>query len=200
MEEAAYQKLLKEYGAFEQRVRVLMSERCVEHCRVCPTPCCRAAICREAHESPFLKEVQLSAGATEVFDEKRGWLGGCGCRLPVGRPPLCYDFICDRIFCAQPTLAHRYVLDVLAALVGHLGNGVWKGRHLVEALSKAQLRQSNESHFKKCLAEAEAALAVAERFLRDSQTLTTGDMPVLNRIKPIPEYLLDEASGPTSYA
>src|SRR5687767_5043651 len=94
MTDPEFNNLLEDYRAIERGVGRLMQEVCAPFCSVCPTPCCRTAICREAAESPFLLAVH---GAQQAFDPKSGYLGATGCKLGVGRPPVCHAYICNRI-------------------------------------------------------------------------------------------------------
>jgi hypothetical protein len=172
--------LLEDYRVIELRVGHVMQAVCTPFCRVCPTPCCRTAICREAAESPFLRRVH---GSRQAFDPKSGYLGATGCKLGAGRPPICHAFICNRIMSEQPSDERRYALDVLGELVGYLGKGVWRKRHLVEALSEADLRTADGVLFRQRLETAAAALAVLESYFAGERELTPGEMQILGTIR-----------------
>jgi hypothetical protein len=175
-----FDALLEDYRTIELRVGRVMQAVCTPFCRVCPTPCCRTAICREAEESPFLRAVH---GSRQAFDPKSGYLGATGCKLGAGRPPICHAFICNRIMSQQPSDERRYALDVLGELVGYLGKGVWRRRHLVEALSDEDLGRVDRGLFRQRLETAAKALAVLESYFAGERELTLGEMQILGTIR-----------------
>lgn len=172
--------LLEDYRAIELRVGRVMQAVCTPFCRVCPTPCCRIAICREAEESPFLRAIH---GSRQAFDPESGYLGATGCKLGAGRPPICHAFICNRIMSQQAGDERRYALDVLGELVGYLGKGVWRRRHLVEALSEADLRAADGRLFRQRLETAATALAVLESYFASERELTPDERQILGTIR-----------------
>ncbi len=172
--------MLEAYRSFELKVGKLMQNICGPSCAVCPTPCCRVDICREAFESPFLLAVH---GAKQPFDPHSGYLGCTGCQLTTGRPPLCHAFVCDRIVRDQPDDEHRYALDCLGDLVSFIQNKVWQKRQLVEAMSLGDLLKSDHSLFNKRLATAEAAFRVLDGFFSDRIALGFSELKILNRIR-----------------
>ncbi|WP_367873239.1 hypothetical protein [Luteolibacter sp. Populi] len=175
-----FDALLDDYRLIEQGVARVMQTVCAPFCSVCPTPCCRTAICREAAESPFLLAVH---GSRVTFDTKAGYLGPTGCKLGVGRPPICHAFICNRIMSKQRDDEHRYALDVLGELVGYLGKKVWLKRHLVEALDDADLRKADRDLFRTRIATATAALEILEAYLAGERDLKPADFQVLHVIR-----------------
>ena len=175
-----FDALLEVYREIELRVGRVMQAVCTPFCRVCPTPCCRTAICREAAESPFLRAVH---GSRQAFDPKSGYLGTTGCKLGAGRPPVCHAFICNRIMSQQESDERRYALDVLGDLVGYLGKGVWLKRHLVVALSEADLRKADGVLFRQRLETAATALAVLESYFACERQLTPDEMQILAGIR-----------------
>jgi hypothetical protein len=175
-----FDALLEDYRVIELRVGRVMQAVCTPFCRVCPTPCCRTAICREAAESPFLRAVH---GSRLAFDPKSGYLGATGCKLGAGRPPICHAFICSRIMSQQASDERRYALDVLGELVGYLGKGVWRRRHLVEALSEADLRTADGELFRQRLETAATALAVLESYFAGKRELSPGELQILGTIR-----------------
>jgi len=144
MIDSEFDSPLERYRSLELRVEVLMSAVCAPLCKVCPTPCCRIAICREVAESSFLLAVH---GAVQDFESKRGYLGASGCRLGVGRPPVCHACMCGRIPGSVADGHRRFALECLGDLVGDPGKGVWQKRHLVEALTEPDLRRVSSSTF-----------------------------------------------------
>lgn len=165
MTDTEFTSMLDDYRSIELRVEVLMSATCTPFCKVCPTPCCRIAICQEAAESPFLLAVH---GSRQAFDAKRGYLGATGCTLGAGRPPVCHAFICGRILSQQPDDQRRFALECLGDLVGYLGKQVWMKRHLVEALSDGDLRKANRDTFRTRLTTGAEVMDILESyFARD---------------------------------
>lgn len=179
-----FNALLEDYRSIEQGVGRLMQAVCTPFCSVCPTPCCRTAICREAAESPFLLAVH---GSRQAFDKKSGYLGATGCKLGTGRPPICHAFICNRIMSKQPSDERRYVLDVLGELVGYLGKKVWMKRHLVEALSDADLQKADLVQFRNRLVTAASALEILDSYFASERDLSPAEMQVLHLIKKQPD-------------
>jgi hypothetical protein len=183
MNDAEFATLLEDYRAIELGVGRLMQAECAPFCSVCPTPCCRTAICREASESPFLLAVH---GNRTAFDPKNGYLSATGCKLGVGRPPICHAFICNRIMSQQPDDERRHALDVLGELIGYIGKKVWLRRQLVEALSDADLRKADAGLFRQRLANAAAVLTLLEGYLGGSQALEASGRALLESVKKRP--------------
>jgi hypothetical protein len=181
--DSEFQKLLTDYRSFEEKVGRVMQRICEPFCRVCPTPCCRVDICREAAESPFLLAVH---GATQRFDPKKGYLGCTGCRLKAGRPPVCHAFVCDKIFKAQPGDERKYALDCLSDLVGFVGKKVSQGRQMVEAMSETHLQASNLPLFQNRLSTATAALTALDSYFTRGDALGEVGMALLGKIRASP--------------
>ena len=175
-----FDALLDDYRALELRVGEVMRAVCAPYCGDCPTPCCRIAICREAGESPFLKAVH---GSRQAFDMKSGYLGTTGCKLGAGRPPVCHAFICGRIMSRQPGEERPYALEVLGDLVGYLGKGVWMKRHLVEAMTDADLRNADRRKFRSRLETAAAAMDILESYFASGRGLEASERTILGLIR-----------------
>ena len=137
-------------------------------------------ICREAFESPFLLAVH---GEVQTFDKKSGYLGCTGCKLTTGRPPLCHAFVCDLIVTNQPSDDHRYALDCLGDLVGFIQSKVWKKRQLIEAMTDADLLDSDKSIFDVRLATAEAAFTVLDSFFTHHRPLGFLELKILTKVR-----------------
>ena len=176
MTDPDFESLLGAYRALELRVEALMSDACTPFCKVCPTPCCRIAICREAAESPFLLAVH---GSRQAFDAKRGYLGATGCTLGAGRPPVCHAFICGRILSQQPGEQRRFALECLGDLIGYLGKQVWMKRHLVEALSDTDLRKANRTSFRSRLTTGAAVMDILESYFARDRDLDEAEIDSL---------------------
>lgn len=173
--------MLETYRSLETRVGKLMHGICGPFCGVCKTPCCRADICRESFESPFLLEVH---GGKQAFDQKSGYLGPTGCKLANGRPPLCHAFVCHVIVRNQPSDDHRYALDCLGELIGFIQSKAWRNRQLLEAMNETDLLEMDKAVYDARLATAEAAFGVLETFFTRNGQLGSRELEVLSRIKP----------------
>jgi hypothetical protein len=183
---------LESYRSFESKVSVLMQGVCAPYCGVCKTPCCRVGICREAFDSPFLLAVH---GAGQAFDRKSGYLGGTGCKLITGRPPLCHAFVCGLIVSKQPSDEHRYALDCLGDLVGFIQSKVWQKRQLVEAMTEPDLLMADKGVFDARLILAESAFSVLDSFFIHHHALGFQELEILSRIR---RHELAEATSPDS--
>jgi hypothetical protein len=123
-------RILEEYAAFETEVRRQLANICAPHCAVCKRVCCRPEYCRETIDSPFLALLNPEISPNSQYSADRGWLTLRGCALSAGRPPVCYQFICKKIFDSLPDDTSRYLLEVLSELVVHTANahsaaGTW---------------------------------------------------------------------------
>ena len=157
--------ILKAYGAFESEVRVFSSKLWFQWCSNCRVVCCKALYCRETFESPFLF-LLLNKYSHQLYNNtQKAWLSEAGCRLSVGRPPVCYEFLCANILDAQQTGMHRYAMIVLSKLVSHIGKKALGSRHLIEVMDPADLKKVRYSRFKKRLSEARNAFDVVQLFL-----------------------------------
>jgi hypothetical protein len=174
------ESLLDAYRALELRVEILMSAACTPFCKVCPTPCCRISICKEAAESPFLLAVHASK---QAFDPIRGYLGATGCTLGAGRPPVCHAFICGRILRQQPGEQRRFALECLGDLVGYLGKQVWMKRHLVEALTDADLRKANRTTFLARLTTGAEVMDILESYFARDRDLDEVEIACLALVR-----------------
>ena len=175
-----FESLLDAYRTLERRVEILMSAACTPFCKVCPHPCCRIAICKEAVDSPFLLAVH---GSKQAFDAGRGYLGATGCTLGAGRPPVCHAFICGRILSHQPDEQRRFALECLGDLVGYLGKQVWMKRHLVEALSDADLAKANRTTFQARLTTGAEAMDILESYFNRARDLDEAEIASLAMIR-----------------
>jgi hypothetical protein len=158
-------KIIEMYIDFEKTVRAAMTALCTGHCSVCATVCCREELCRETIEAPFLCLLRKEAPALAAYSSIRGWLTDIGCALSIGRAPVCYHFLCTDILAAQNTQLDRYMLEVLAALINHIGKNALADRHLMEILDLEDLHRVKLPRFSKKLHEAQTAFNAVEAYL-----------------------------------
>jgi hypothetical protein len=178
-------KILKEYAAFETEVRQEIADICAPHCLVCEHVCCRPEYCRENIDSPFLRLLSSKTLPNTVYSAERGWLRSTGCALSAGRPPVCYQFNCKKIFDSLPDDIHRYLLGVLSELIAHVGKRAFGSRHLVEIMHAAELERVDVDRFYKRLNEARKALRAIRSFAAN-RSLPDPASEALTRIKPMP--------------
>jgi hypothetical protein len=177
--------LLRDYAAFEEKVRSAMTGKCAAHCRVCTRICCREELCRETIESPFLCLLRQKFPPRAAYSSQKGWLTPTGCALSSGRPPVCYHFLCSDILASQPAPIACYLLEVLAALINHIGKNALGGRHLVEIMNPDDLYRVKLSRFKKRLAETRSAFNMIVSYF-DYGHLDARGIAELSRIRPLP--------------
>jgi hypothetical protein len=186
-------KIIDKYAVFEVDVRIYTERICHKHCSACRALCCKPEYCAEALTSPFLSRVRRRFAAAAVYDDGRGWLTPTGCALPVGRPPVCYQFFCATIKDAQPTAQSRYALDILSNLVAHAGKKVCGPKHIVELEDVSQLKRINMSRFEKQLDEAYSAFDLVRAYL-DGAISELNPSPVLMKISTAPAGLFPKRS------
>lgn len=120
-----------EYRQLEMEVGQCLSRFCRVLCSGCGD-CCKADICVEAVESPWLRIVQKHReDKITPFCRSRGWLSSKGCRLKAGRPPLCYEFFCEKV---TDHFQMESILDLILAiskLPSTSGQRALGNRHLV---------------------------------------------------------------------
>lgn len=130
------QHLLEEYAELERGVQELVSAQCREVCELCTSCCCRADLCEEALESPFLCAVH---GRNELESDRYGFLTETGCALETGRPPVCYEFFCGELLAAMPNDLHRNALRILGRLPSYAGENACGEMHLTEIINEDEL-------------------------------------------------------------
>jgi len=176
-------RILKKYQAFEAVVRPQIENLCGQHCSICNSVCCRPDYCRENLDSPFLARLRSKNPSKSGYNAAQGWLTPTGCALSNGRPPVCYQFTCDKIIDALPDDLNRYLALVLSNLVPHIGKRALGDRHLVEIMDPAHLKKVKHERFVIRLGEARKALRVIESFKRQG-FLPASARPILSRITP----------------
>ena len=173
--------ILKAYATFESEVRVFSTQLWFQWCSNCRVVCCKAVYCRETVESPFLF-LMLQKYSQRVFTSpQKTWLSETGCKLLIGRPPVCYEFLCGKILDAQQTEMHRYAMRVLSKLISHIGKKAIGSKHLIEIMDPADLKKVRYSRFEKRLSEARNAFDVVKLFFRGHE-LENDALKVLSKI------------------
>ncbi len=175
---AQLKKLIIQYSELERAVQELVSAQCREVCGLCTACCCRADLCEEALESPFLCAVH---GRDELDSDRYGFLRETGCALEIGRPPVCYEFFCDELQAAQPDALHRNVLLVLGRLPAYAGANALGNAHLVEIMQKEQLDHLAFQRLEKQMQTANEALDCIRAFYNEG-TLPEHSRRVFDRI------------------
>ena len=160
--------LARRYAALENRVQQLMDTACSPACAACPKVCCRPEMCRESLESPFLVLVREAKTNRTPWSKQQGWLGAEGCRLRVGRPPVCYEFLCQAILGKQPDEKAQTQLKSLTRLLTQAGQRALGGDHLVEIMTMERLAQVKPQRLAARLKLAEAKMADQESFWKSS--------------------------------
>jgi hypothetical protein len=155
-------KLAIDYAGLEIRVQRLMKTACGQTCAKCPKVCCRPEMCRESLESPFLALVRKNSKPSPAWNPQKGWLGLEGCRLKVGRPPVCYEFLCNDILAGQKDENARTCLKSLACLLSQAGRKALGGDHLVAIMTQERLAKIKPQRLAARLAWAAAALSALE--------------------------------------
>lgn len=118
------------YLELEAAVQRPMVAFCGEACASCATPCCRPVFCREAVDSPALRELAARL-RSPAFAPDHGFLGPSGCTLAGGRPPVCYEFLCREI---QQRLdpRRRKAALALGRILTEVGRRAVGDHHLIE--------------------------------------------------------------------
>ena len=150
-----FKNLIEEYATLERSVQELVSAQCRKACELCTACCCRADLCEEALESPFLRAVH---GRSELDSDRYGFLTENGCGLKIGRPPVCYEFFCDELMATQPDDLHRDVLLVLGRLPTYAGENAHGEEHLVEIMQAEDLEHLAFQRLEKQFQNAREAL------------------------------------------
>jgi hypothetical protein len=115
------------------------------------------------------------------YGTQQDWLSEAGCKLSVGRPPVCYEFLCADILDAQQPGLQRYAMMVLAKLISHIGKIALGSRHLIEVMDLADLKKVRYSRFEKRLSEARNAFDVVQLYF-SGHKLENDAMKLLSKI------------------
>jgi hypothetical protein len=182
-------KIIKDYAAFEADVRAYSTKIYFNHCSDCKGICCKPELCEESLTSPFLSRLRQHFVPDTVYDSRSGWLTETGCALPVGRPPVCYQFLCDTVLNMRPEPDFRYALTILSNLVNHVGKKARGRKHVVELQESSELEHLTSTRFKKQLNEADKAFKLVRSFL-DDDAVKLNPSPILKKINhPPSDYI-----------
>lgn len=180
--------IIETYAAFEAEVRAYSIKIYFDHCLACKGGCCKTEYCEESLSSSFLSRLRQHFVPGAIYDSGRGWLTPTGCALPVGRPPVCHQFLCDTILNMRPTADFRYAVTILSNLVNHVGKKARGRKHIVELEDYSELKQINFPRFEKQLNEADIAFKLVRSFL-DDDTAKLNRSPILKKIsRPPSDY------------
>ena len=136
---AGFAEAADAYLLLEQEVRRLTAGMCFPFCSRCSGACCKEDICRESIESFWLSSIwPMRNHHIARYHPQRGWLASKGCMISAGRPPVCYDFLCDRMLESLPAGPQLACLKEVSRLPGRAGERALGNRHLV-ALSPEQV-------------------------------------------------------------
>ncbi len=173
--------IIEDYAAFEAEVRAYSTKIYFNHCSACEGACCKPEYCKESITSPFLSRLRQHFVPEVVYDAGRGWLTETGFALPVGRPPVCHQFLCDTVLSMRPTADFRYAISILSNLVNHIGKKARGRKHVVELQEASELKRINFTRFGKQLNEAEKAFKLVRLFL-DDDAVKLNSSPILKKI------------------
>jgi hypothetical protein len=171
-------QFIERYVELEREVQTLVTGLCYELCAQCTQICCRADICEEAIESPFLRLINKRS---ELDSDAYGFLTPTGCGIKVGRPTVCYEYFCHDHIYYQPDDIHAKVMRVLGALPAHATRNAIGDAPLSEILQEEKLDQADFQTLEKNLDECFQALEVIKVFYNE-ETLSDDANRVLDRI------------------
>jgi hypothetical protein len=155
-----------EYLFLESKVNFLISQACSCSCRECKDRCCRKEYCSESVSSCWLRIIwTLCSNDISNYDEEKGWLSPYGCHLTAGRPPVCYDFFCNRILEKNPMGTYVASLIKISKLPGFIGKNALGTRHLVTLSSKEVFRLLNFNRLRNRIAKCLELCEQCERQL-----------------------------------
>ncbi|MGD2270709.1 MAG: hypothetical protein PVI06_09945 [Desulfobacterales bacterium] len=177
--------IISKYATFESKVQDYSSSYFRPYCSVCTDVCCKPEFCQETLDSPFLALVRATHKPAAPYSSDTGWLSETGCILTIGRPPVCYEFLCDEIMTSRSSAMHLYVDNVFSKLISHLGRRIYRGKHLVEIWEHKDLHRVKRSSFENRLMGSQAAFQVI-RLFHEENRLPPQNLEVLRKIAPPP--------------
>ena len=130
-------KAILEYQDLEQKVRQLILRACEPFCSVCSDCCCKKDFCSESLHSFWLRMTwQLQGYTSAQYDDSKGWLLSEGCRLISGRPPVCYEYLCNKMLGEMSEGVQLDNLKAISALPAFAGKNALGNKHLVTLTSE----------------------------------------------------------------
>ena len=171
-------QFIERYIELEREVQRLVTGICFELCAQCTQICCRADICEEAIESPFLRLINKR---TELDSDAYGFLTPTGCGIKIGRPTVCYEYFCYDHLYYQGDETREKVLRVLGALPAHATRNAIGDTPLAEILDEKKLNEADFQTLEKQLDESFQALEIIKTFYNE-ETLPDDADRVLNKI------------------
>jgi hypothetical protein len=166
------------YTDLEREVQTLVTGQCFSLCAQCTQICCRADICEEAIESPFLRMIHKR---NELDSDAYGFLTPTGCGIELGRPTVCYEYFCYDHLYHQPDATHEKILKVLGALPAHATRNAIADAPLAEILQEEKLDHADFQTLEKNLDESFQALEIIKSFYSEG-TLPESAERILDRI------------------
>jgi hypothetical protein len=97
---------------------------------------------------------QLHGYAAAQYDGSEGWLLSEGCRLISGRPPVCYEYLCNRILGEMSEGVYLDNLKAISALPAFAGKNALGNKHLVTLSSEQILERMNFKKLERQLAKS----------------------------------------------
>ncbi len=157
--------ILEDYAAFEREVIEFTAELFNPWCSTCKEVCCKADYCHENLDSAFLSLIRHRYFPHTAFSVGQGWFTETGCALTAGRPPVCHEFLCNRILGSHPRPLVRYAVNVLSKLITHIGWRAAGRNHLVEIMDPSDLSAIKSNAIDRRLGEARGAFQVVKSIL-----------------------------------
>ncbi len=172
------QLFIERYTELEREVQRLVTGLCNSLCAQCTQICCRADICEEAIESPFLRLINKR---TQLDSDAYGFLTTTGCGIEIGRPTVCYEYFCYDHLYYQPDEVHEKVMRVLGALPAHATRNAIGDAPLSEILQEEKLAEVDFQTLEKQLGESFQALEAIKSFYNEGALPESSDR-ALDRI------------------
>ncbi len=135
---------IQKYKDFEQVITNSILKICQPFCSGCQGVCCREEMCRESLDSIWLSLIRISNGhSIRSYSDSQGWLTASGCALETGRPPVCHEFLCNKIISELEGTPLKTIADDLGRLINLVGKSIGGRNHLVTLATKQELRRVN---------------------------------------------------------
>ena len=162
-------KAILEYQDLEQKVRRMILKACKPFCSACSDCCCKKDFCSESLHSFWLRMTwQLQGYTSAQYDDSKGWLLSEGCRLISGRPPVCYEYLCNKMLGEMSEGVQLDNLKAISALPAVAGKNALGNKHLV-TLSAEQI--SERMNFIKLRRQIAKSLNLFKQYEREMNQL-----------------------------